>query len=172
MDISKKSKDSYEGNGLSVSICPSAWESIAKIASADIWELKKEDIKLLDYYSIPKKDYNKVTQWGIENGFLKEVFGRYGFSFYSDDIGRDMHILCDNLEDAFLEAGIEGSYRTYEEYLASDEGDEDMIYPIKSYEATDKLKENSLIYVEEGKCAEEQNFLLYVEKFADYDGVY
>ena len=36
MDISKKTRNSYEGNGLSVSICPSAWESIAKICNYNV----------------------------------------------------------------------------------------------------------------------------------------
>lgn len=172
MDINKKSRHSYEGNGLSVSICPSAWEAIARISSSKVWKLEKENMKLLDYYEVPREVYDSITKWGINNGYLEEVYGRYGVTYFSDDIGRDINILCDNLEDAFVEAGIEGLYNTYREYLESDEGDEDMIYPTKSFKATEKLKEISLVNVDEGKYAEEQNFLLYLEKYTNYDGVY
>lgn len=47
-----------------------------------------------------------------------------------------------------------------------------MIYPTKSFKATEKLKDISLVNVDEGKYAEEQNFLLHLEKYTDYDGVY
>ena len=43
-DIKNKGKDSYEGKGLSVSICPTAWCKIAKIYSSDVWEFKKPNI--------------------------------------------------------------------------------------------------------------------------------
>lgn len=173
MDISKKSDYSYEGNGLSVSICPSAWESIARMSSFEVWKLEKEDMKLLDYSKVTPEIYNNIREWGVENGFLEEVFGRYAHTYYDEELGRDVSILCENLEDALIDIGLEpDEYSTYEEYLDSEDGDEDSIYPIKSFKATEKLKAISLIEVDEGKCAEEQNFLLYLENYTDYDGVY
>lgn len=172
MDIKKKSRHSYEGNGLSVSICPSAWESIARISNSKVWKLEKEDMKLLDYYEVPREVYDSITKWGIENGYLEEVYGRYAYSYYSEELGRDVSILCDNFTDAMEEVCLEDIYATYEDYLNSDDGDEETVYPVKSYKATDKLQDSSLIEVDEGKYAEEQNFLLYLEKYTDYDGVY
>ena len=172
MDISKKSNSSYEGNGLSVSMCPSAWESIAEIGGSDIWKISKDNVKLLDYHKLSKKTYDDIIEWGVLNGYLKEVFGRYGCTVFSEDMGRDINCLCDNLNDALSEVGLEDLYFTYEDYLDSEDGYEDMIYPVRSFKATDKLISESLITPDEGLCSTEQNFLLYVEKYTDYDGVY
>ena len=172
MDINKKSRHSYEGNGLSVSMCPSAWESIARIGSYEVWKLEKDNIKLLDYYSIPKDAYDSITNWGVENGYLEEVYGRYTYCYYDEELGRDINVLCNDFNEAITELCLEDYYSTYEDYLNSDDGDEECIYPIKSYKATDKLQSISLIDVEEGKSAEEQNFLLYIENHTNYDGVY
>lgn len=187
IDVSKKSKCSYEGNGLSVSMHPLAWERIARIGG-DTWELKKDNINLLDYYKVSKEDYNKITEWGVENGYLEAVFGRYIYSYYDDEFCQRHNMPCDDLEEALSYLDLEGEYDTYEEFLNSEDylseeelleaieededNDEATIYPIKSYNATKKLQEKSLVDANNGICPEEQNFLLYVEEHNEYDGVY
>lgn len=171
MNINKKSRESYEGNGLSVSMCPSAWESIARISNFNVWKLKKENINLLDYYRVPNNIREDITSWGIENGYLKEVFGRYSYCYYNEELGRDVVILCSSFKEALEEACLDDMYETYEDFINSEDGDEDMIYPTKSYKPTEKLKSISLIDVSE-KDSVEQNFLIYIENYTDYDGVY
>lgn len=171
MDISKKSKDSYEGNGLSVSMCPSAWESIARICNYNVWKLEKENINLLDYYKVPTYIRENITLWGIENGYLEEVFGRYFYCYYDEELGRDIATLCSCFEEALEEACLDNLYETYDDFINSKDGDKDMIYPVKSYRATEKLKSLSLIDISEEDSVE-QNFILYIENNTNYDGIY
>lgn len=70
--------DSLEGHLLSVSNCPDAWMQIAKLGNGDIKEVSLKDsnseMLFLDILSV--KDHpilrETISQWGIENGFLKE----------------------------------------------------------------------------------------------------
>ena len=81
-----------------------------------------------------------IILWGIENGYLKEVFGRYSYCYYDEELGRDVAQLCSSFKEALKEACLDNMYETYNDFLNSDDGDEDMIYPSKSYKATEKLK--------------------------------
>ena len=114
---------------------------------------------------------DNITLWGVENGYLEEVFGRYFYCYYDEELGRDVAQLCLSFDEALEEACLDNLYETYEDFLNSEDGDEDMIYPTKSYKATEKLKAISLVDIDEESSAE-QNFLLYIENNTDYDGVY
>lgn len=171
-DIKNKGKDSYEGNGLSVSICPTAWCKIAKIYSSDVWEFKKPNIKLLDYHSVGSDTFDKIAIWGVKNGYLEEVYGKYVYEYFDEELGRNTAVLCDDFKSALEEACIDSQYESYEDYLLSKDSDYYDIYPYKTYKATEKLKSKSLIDISEGDMSKEQNLLIYLEENTEYDGVY
>lgn len=171
LDITKKSNFSYEGNGLSVSICPSAWESIARISSSTVWKITKRGKKLLDYYETTEDIHNDIVEWGIENGYLEEIFGKYAYRYYSDELDRYLCESYDSFKEIVDAHLVEGFYNSYDEYLNSEEGDDEVIFPVRAFLPTEKLQNESLILVTESNCVD-QNFLLYVEKYTDYDGVY
>lgn len=170
MDISKKSSFSYEGNGLSVSMCPLAWLNIINVSSSKVWELDKKDIKLLDYYSIPEKSRKDIIQWGIKNDYLIAVEGRYIYKLY-DEFERTMDMLCDSFKEACLEACLENEYSSYEDYLNSEESKKEIIIPTISYNPTGKLIKESLIKIDKDNI-EDMVLMLYLEKYTDYDGIY
>lgn len=171
-DIKNKSKNSYEGNGLSVSICPSAWCKIAKIGSSDVWALKKSNMRLLDYYSLKDDVLDKITNWGIENEYLEEVYVRYVYEYFDEELDRTVAVLCYDFKSALEETCEETQYESYEDYLLNVEAEHRDIYPYKTYKATEKLRAKSLIDIPEGDMSKEQNFLIYIEENTDYDGVY
>lgn len=171
MDISKKSNFSHEGNGLSVSICPLAWLNIINVSSSKVWKLDKKNIKLLDYYSIPKKSHKDIIQWGIKNNYLTKVKGRYIYKYYDDEFKQTIDILCNSFKEACLEACLENEYPTYEDYLKSKEAKDEVIVPTISYNPTQKLINTFLIEINKDNI-KDMVLMLYLEKYTDYDGIY
>ena len=153
MDITKKRRDSYEGDGLSVSICPETWIHITEgRTNGDTFSLSKQNPQLLDYYSLTDDQKSAVTEWGKEQGYVQDAT-LYKAFFYDE-----------NGEECFM------LFSTYEEALEETE-DEEFVKECQSIVATNKLQ--AITYTEiELLCT----FDILLERFAEdvlqLDGIY
>lgn len=170
MDIANKSRYSLEGNGLSVSICPKEWIKIARMSSYAIWSLYKKDIKILDYYSLTENDFQIATNWGVEQGYLKECIAYKSIKF-DDEMDCDLEMMHDTFEEACEEACFDEEYLSYEEYQDFKEYEYSKVEKIVGYEPTIKLKKISMVDVDISN-SQEINLLIFLEKNTDLDGVY
>jgi hypothetical protein len=75
-----KCQQSYEGDGLSVSLHPNEWRKIAKLSGSE-FTLTKEIGVFADYYSFDREYLNK---WGVDNGFIVKAT-LYKATFYHED---------------------------------------------------------------------------------------
>ena len=115
MDISKKQPNSHEGQGLSVSTHPEAWEKINEFTAGAHWELIKPGNEFLNFHamSVPQKE--QLIAWGVEQGYVQpQVKWR---TYKRDEDGSSLgYFEFDTLEEALEEAG----YKTIEEAKEDD----------------------------------------------------
>lgn len=80
---------SYEGNGLSVSTCPQAWQAIARLGGVPAWSVAPVDaattgdsgseqddqptIKFLDVHALTAQQIEAIEQWGVEQGLCEQA---------------------------------------------------------------------------------------------------
>lgn len=166
-NIANKSKNSSDGNGLSVSICPNSWIKMARIKSDILWEFYKEDIKMLDYYSLSEDDFKVATIWGVEQGYLieKELFKIINNS----NTEKQSTFNC--FEDLKNEIKLNEEYESYEEYDLFREYEDLTINKEIKYIATEKLKKLSLVSIDDSNIIQ-INLLLFLEFNSDLDGIY
>jgi len=107
LDASKKSDNSYEGSGLSVSTHPDAWRKIArgKVGGDTYMAIKPNNI-FINAHKITKLVEREIAQWAIENGLLEST-DIYRVSHFDDELDSELYSDYDSLEDAQHEAGEE-----------------------------------------------------------------
>ena len=154
MDISKKSRFSFEGNGLSVSNCPDEWVAITEgVTHGDYFKLFKPDMRLLDYYGLSDDEKKIIQTWAIRNGYVRQ--GTVYKSLSWDEDGREFFSLHASYDEAFEEAGEE----------------EDYVEEVSWLLPTEKLVDQSLVNV---GLLDIPDIIteLYAEQVLDYDGIY
>lgn len=131
MDISKKRPDSHEGQGLSVSTHPEAWEKINEFTAGAHWELTKPGNRFFDFHSMNKTQKEQLIAWGVEQGYVRpQVKWR---TYKRDEDGSSLgYFEFDTLEEALEEAG----YKTIEE---ADEDDVKIKKDFKGLSPTPKF---------------------------------
>lgn len=111
LDISSKFErgPSYEGNLLSVSACPNAWQRIAKLGGKPIYACK-DDIKLLDMHasvfsksSAAKSIRKEVSEWSKAAG-LMEMKTVFTVSHFDDELDAKLISSYLSREEAEIEA--------------------------------------------------------------------
>ena len=155
MDYSKKSRHSYEGDGLSVSICPEEWQGITPLGG-NLWELRKEDPKFLDVLSLTENEKDIVTNWAVDNGFVTKGYA-YKYPVFVED---DEYV---GMSYTFEEA--------VNEYCQDEEYPEEDIIKIDALIATDKLINQTYTDIDI-TLVFDTILALYVETVLDYDGLY
>jgi hypothetical protein len=67
---------SFEGSGLSISLCPAEWTKIAKLGGGLVYILKKDSPKFLMAHNA---EMDKILAWCVDMGFLvrKKKFRSY-----------------------------------------------------------------------------------------------
>ena len=83
--------DSYEGHGISVSECPEAWESIARLGGQPWWALSLEGKALeaprfLDWHRVTTATRAELVDWAAANGWCVPTNG-FKVSWYDSDHG-------------------------------------------------------------------------------------
>lgn len=101
IDLNKKSKNSLEGSGLSISLHPEAWKQISETTYGDTHTLLNDNGIFLDYYKLKASQKNEIINWGVDNGYveLKETYRVY----YDDG----SYVEFEDYEKAKYEAGDE-----------------------------------------------------------------
>jgi hypothetical protein len=109
LNIEEKYKvhsQSQEGHGLSVSQCPDAWRSIARLGGNPLWRLTRDGNTFLDYHYLSDEEQQVIQNWGLESGWvaLKKVWVA---SYYDDEAECARFFYVDSKEDALNELGCE-----------------------------------------------------------------
>ena len=97
-------KESYEGIGLSVSVHPEEWRSIAKLGDAPTWKITKEHNNFLDRWDLTVEQEQAIEKWGVKNGLLEEV-PRWEVTQWDSENEKEYRFHCDSLEEALEESG-------------------------------------------------------------------
>lgn len=154
MDITKKSKFSHEGNGLSVSNCPDAWRRITKgLTHGKTFMLRKRGMKLLDFYMLTAEEKAEIQQWAVSNGYVEKATLYKSVTW--DEFGEEFFSL----------------YESYEEALTEADGEEERVQPVDGLLPTQKMKDTSMVHIE---LMQVRDFItaLYTEQVLNYDGIY
>ena len=140
MDIRKKNDYSYEGDGLSVSLCPNAWMRISKTTCGDTHKLTKkngEKGRFLDVRKLNKRNKQEILDYGRKQGLIEDTV-MYCFTYFDDEMEADCEVKFKHKEEAILEA--EGFEIVEEE-----------IYIEKEILPTEKMKKNMQFSFDEYK---------------------
>lgn len=96
---------SFEGGGLSVSLHPKAWTSIAKLGGQETWVLRKDAPA---FFEVPHPVPEEILAWGAASGFL-EPTREFCFEVEDDEIGRTLVLTFATREAAGDEAEEHGA---------------------------------------------------------------
>lgn len=103
LDSERKSALSYEGHCLSVSLCPNAWQSIAKIGG-DCHQLTKPKASFLNATSLINNSSleKRLLKFGKDHGYI-ELAEVYELSWYDDEFEDTMSFRVRTMEEALYE---------------------------------------------------------------------
>lgn len=86
MDPASKRTGSYEGAGLSVSLHPRAWRTIARgLVSGRTWTLRRQGGRFLDAHALRPAMRRAILAWGVAQGYCSLV-PLWRFSYYDDEL--------------------------------------------------------------------------------------
>jgi len=100
--------NSLEGDCLSVSLCPHAWQEIAKLGSYDLHRLSKQPGRFLDVITIKNnpEEFSQIAAWAISEGLVqrKTVFRAWSFDEETEDWS---YLLAETKEAAISEINLD-----------------------------------------------------------------
>lgn len=71
LDAAHKGWDSYEGDGLSVSVHPDAWEAIARLGGQPRWGADVSSLRFLDGHRFVRGRAHALEEWGAQHGWIE-----------------------------------------------------------------------------------------------------
>ena len=99
-----KKVDSFEGNGLSVSVDPEVWKKITPLEGST-WKLSKPNGgKFMFATSLSPENYHEIWNWGLENGYT-ELKTLFNVRYFQEGLDEMVTLEFDTKEE-FLEKGI------------------------------------------------------------------
>lgn len=98
--LSKK-KVSFEGNGLSISEDPDAWQQIARL-DGKIWKINTK-VKLLDFHSLTSEQKQEIYDFGLKMGWVKQQTV-YSVIRFDDEWNQEIDMRFTDLDEAEIEA--------------------------------------------------------------------
>jgi hypothetical protein len=102
LDLSLKRSWSLEGQGLSVSQNPEAWEEIARLGGNPTWSLPMEKAIFLDYHALTAEQKTAISEFGVEAGYIEIVPG-FEVTWWDDEDEMDRCAVFLTIEEALLE---------------------------------------------------------------------
>lgn len=160
--------DSYEGHGLSVSTCPEAWESIAKLGGQPWWALESNFTvgpQFLDLLATSAESRATMVAWAVEKGFVTRCAGAK-LSWYDADHDETVFTTFENPHSAQLE---------FEAMTEEYDGEPGNAPVLESYDGW-KLTSAGLAAVARTRADLNETptmaAILYCESETDLDGVY
>lgn len=151
-DANDRGDWSLEGDGVSVSVNPEAWTSIALLGGQPQWTLARRDgkpLRFLEAHALTDTQRAQIAEWGKAEGLVEETT-IYTVTGYDDE-----------LEDEYVTF-----HSTREEALA------------EAYDPDEVAESTRLMFVGDGPRgaeagnAEDVLLTLWAEQDGDYDGVW
>lgn len=71
LDKTHKRMNSHEGDGLSISTHPSAWERINPLTSGTTYECRKEKNQFLDKHALTDHQLDRIIAWGLDKNWIE-----------------------------------------------------------------------------------------------------
>lgn len=103
--------DSYEGEGLSVSMHPDEWAAIARLVGTT-WRLARPDGALLrfaSFHDLTEQDRHRLRNWGAARGWVEQRTA-YRVSWFDDEWNTTMSVDLAGEDQAHAEAEeVEGT---------------------------------------------------------------
>lgn len=108
-DVGSNHASSFEGNCLSVSLCPRAWERIARLGGDDLHELRTDDGLFLDMHAVMRdgEAVAALLDWAAESGLVaeREVWKLWTQDEYTRRWSFDFYPSREKAEDAARRIG-------------------------------------------------------------------
>lgn len=106
-DLTKKRDYSHEGSGLSVSLDPETWRSLARLGNAPIWKLSNPTGTFVEYHAAKsdKTFTQQVYDWALAQGYVT-CGTRYEVHTYDDELNSTYVQTFDTLEAAQAEEAV------------------------------------------------------------------
>jgi hypothetical protein len=96
--------DSHEGGGLSVSLHPQAWRSIARgWVGGELWAFTKPGNQFLDFHALTKATKTEIRRWGTQQGLIEPAL-TYRFYYFDDDLDEEVYQEFESRQEAEAEA--------------------------------------------------------------------
>lgn len=157
---------SLEGDCLSVSECPAAWQKIARLGGSPIQELTKPEGQFLDIYAVLDAPELRasVLAWALDQGLV--VPAQKWRSWNTDEDGEWHYVLCNT--QAQVEAERDGM--DDDEAPAGHRGVEPMDVVVGTLKLAERLSQT----LHEVECCDCMDFaiLMWARAQASIDGVY
>lgn len=114
---------SYEGPCLSVSLCPNAWERIARLGGSNLHRLEREGALFLDVLRIDARTKRQLLNWAVDEGHA-EIAPKWRLRQWDPDQECWSWMDYDSLDEAKdeLEYADEGSIRKRREHVLTAAG--------------------------------------------------
>ena len=163
LDIAKKSNQSLEWNGLSVSNCPDAWRRICG-CSGTLWQLiPKEDSCFLLFHELDDFDHMRIEDWACEAGWFERDM-TYRVSYWDEEYEEERFFL-------FASEEREMAYGEYQFKL--EEGCDGVEIEECPYglRATRLLEDASMVKIDVSMFGDIA-VMLYAEEVLDADGLW
>lgn len=98
---------SHEGNGLSVSTHPHAWEAIARLGGLPWWQLRRDGNRFLDAHALTRRQRATMAAWAVTGGLATRAAG-WRVCWHDAELGEQRAFVCLDAEEAAGEAAEVG----------------------------------------------------------------
>ncbi|WP_315921834.1 hypothetical protein [Mesorhizobium sp. SP-1A] len=169
-DRSRNYRDSYEGNCLSVSVTPHAWQQIAKLGGYDLHELTKEGGQLVDVHATRNSDdFAEIVAWGKANGLVEDRQVFKGWECNEDD--EWAYTYFESEEAALEELDMDGEYEGDIDLLPHPE-DHKAIEPVTILGGTAALSQIVGRDFDVAEAVDDYLIMAYARQVMDVDGIW
>lgn len=93
---------SQEGSGLSVSIHPEDWTSIARLGGYPTWDVRRKLNHFLHFHKLTKAQRKALQDWGIAKGYLV-LKSQWELRYYDSELDDECSCLFDTKAEARAE---------------------------------------------------------------------
>ncbi|KQO98719.1 hypothetical protein ASF30_11700 [Leifsonia sp. Leaf264] len=164
---------SYEGQGLSVSMDPDAWEQIAELGGNPRWSVGVDNPQFLDFHELTAEQKDAINDWGVERGYVIPVTATRIYTWDSEDESWRYYLTTDESDVEFERDEAEAMEYEVREGRPMDGEDEDGFVYLDSeatFATTDVFPDPT---VRRGSLGEDQILAtLWVQETTDFDGVW
>lgn len=122
---------SFEGDGLSVSVDPDAWEEIAKLGGLPRWVLTNPRGRFVEFHALTEIQRTAIADWGITHGLVCKK-DTWALSYYDEELEDRCTLEIDDEAEAC---------ETLDDLLEHDPDSEPELKPAETLAVTSKLCE-------------------------------